>query len=170
MSSTRCYIVILAYYHSSSSLRNASGFSAHIAYYSWYCYFRKYYCTCSHAVRCIHFPRTCTTFCTMNDLYNGMLVPYKCVLLGAAGVGKTSLIARFLFGSFPDDYVKTINDQYRREVQFNNHTLVLDVVDTSGETTYTSERTTSIEQGDLFVCVYSVTSAHSFESVLQTIE
>jgi len=39
---------------------------------------------------------------------------YRVVLFGSAGVGKTSLIFRFIKGNFRDTYVPTVEDTYRK--------------------------------------------------------
>ena len=42
---------------------------------------------------------------------------YRVVVLGAGGVGKSSLVLRFVKGTFSDAYVPTVEDTYR-EVSF----------------------------------------------------
>ena len=39
---------------------------------------------------------------------------YRVVTFGTGGVGKTSLVLRFINGSFNDSYIPTIEDTYRK--------------------------------------------------------
>lgn len=39
---------------------------------------------------------------------------YRVVVFGAGGVGKSSLVVRFIKGTFRDSYVPTIEDTYRQ--------------------------------------------------------
>ena len=48
-----------------------------------------------------------------NDEYNHNFI-YKISVIGAAAVGKTSLIKRFTKGSFDIEYIKTLGAQFSR--------------------------------------------------------
>ena len=54
---------------------------------------------------------------------------YRVVVFGAGGVGKTSLVLRFIKDEFRDSYVPTIEDTYRKVSLFlslskeSNHLL-----------------------------------------------
>lgn len=41
---------------------------------------------------------------------------YRVVVFGVGGVGKTSLVLRFINGSFKDTYIPTIEDTYRKVI------------------------------------------------------
>ena len=44
---------------------------------------------------------------------------FKVVVLGAGGVGKTSLIKRFVTDTFPQSYIPTVEDFYEKSVSLN---------------------------------------------------
>ena len=45
---------------------------------------------------------------------------YRVVVFGAGGVGKTSLVLRFIKDEFRDSYVPTIEDTYRKVSLFSS--------------------------------------------------
>lgn len=47
----------------------------------------------------------------------------RLVLLGGAGVGKSSIVKRFLFKSYTDKYRATVEDLYNREYDLGGVTL-----------------------------------------------
>ena len=44
---------------------------------------------------------------------------YRIVVFGAAGVGKSSLVLRFVKDTFKDSYIPTIEDTYRQVICCN---------------------------------------------------
>ncbi|XP_064460437.1 ras-related protein Rap-1b-like [Ornithodoros turicata] len=92
----------------------------------------------------------------------------KLVVLGAGGVGKTSLIVQFLEGFFSFTYKPTVEDCYRHTVQTPDglfHTV--EILDTAGSHHFPAMRELSIRSGRGFVLVFSVDSLQSFHEAVQ---
>lgn len=89
----------------------------------------------------------------------------RCVVFGSGGVGKSSIVLRFVTDTFSDDYLPTIEDSYRKTVQYNGKTTQLDILDTAGQEEFSSARDEWVRNGQAFCLVYSITSARSFKDV-----
>ncbi|KAL3185832.1 hypothetical protein MRX96_028718 [Rhipicephalus microplus] len=87
----------------------------------------------------------------------------KLVVIGAGGVGKTSLIVQFMEGLFDGAYKPTVEDCYRSSIQTPDgiyHTV--DILDTAGSHHFPAMRELSIRSGRGFVLVFSVDSLTIF--------
>ncbi|XP_077531819.1 ras-related protein Rap1-like [Haemaphysalis longicornis] len=92
----------------------------------------------------------------------------KLVVLGAGGVGKTSLIVQFLESVFSVTYKPTVEDCYRHSVQTPDglfHTV--EILDTAGSHHFPAMRELSIRSGRGFVLVFAVDSLQSFHEAAQ---
>ncbi|XP_033746234.1 GTP-binding protein Rhes-like isoform X2 [Pecten maximus] len=89
----------------------------------------------------------------------------RLVVLGSSKVGKTSLVARFLYNKFDDNYTPTIEDFHRKVYRIKGEAYRLDLLDTSGNHPFPAMRRLSMITGDLFVLVYSIDNRDSFEEV-----
>ncbi|KAH8415938.1 hypothetical protein KR222_004328 [Zaprionus bogoriensis] len=94
----------------------------------------------------------------------------RLVLLGGAGVGKSSILKRFLFKTYTDKYRATVEDLYNREYDLGGVTLKVDILDTSGDMQFPAMRRLSIATAHAFMLVYATTSEPSFQCVKQCFE
>lgn len=90
---------------------------------------------------------------------------HKVVVMGAAKVGKTSLISQFLYGTFTEKYKRTIEEMHHADFNVSGVPLTLDILDTSGSYEFPAMRALSISSADAFILVYSVVDATTFEEV-----
>ncbi|XP_076040559.1 ras-related protein Rap-1b-like isoform X2 [Oratosquilla oratoria] len=87
----------------------------------------------------------------------------KLVILGAGGVGKTSLVLQFLQGFFSTTYKPTVEDCYSHTLQLPNGLFhALEILDTAGSHHFPAMRELSIRSGRAFVIVYAVNNEQSF--------
>eukprot|EP00668_Euglena_longa_P033666 GGOE01043269.1.p1 GENE.GGOE01043269.1~~GGOE01043269.1.p1 ORF type:complete len:332 (+),score=46.47 GGOE01043269.1:51-1046(+) len=90
---------------------------------------------------------------------------YKVVFLGDMSVGKTSIIARFMYNTF-DKQEHTIGiDFLSKTLQVEDRTLRLQLWDTAGQERYRSLISGYIRESQAAVIVYDTTSRASFDSV-----
>lgn len=81
--------------------------------------------------------------------------------MGAAAVGKTSLIKQCLYHCFSEDYEKTIEDSFF----YKGDKFDLEIIDTSGSHNFPDMMKIAIMAGDVFVLVYSVEDWATFDRV-----
>lgn len=90
---------------------------------------------------------------------------YRVVVFGAGGVGKSSLVLRFVRGTFRDTYVPTIEDTYRQVISCNKQVCTLQITDTTGSHQFPAMQRLSISKGHAFILVYSVVSRQSLDEL-----
>ncbi|XP_077287061.1 GTP-binding protein Di-Ras2 [Arctopsyche grandis] len=90
---------------------------------------------------------------------------YRVVVFGAGGVGKSSLVLRFVKGTFREAYIPTIEDTYRQVISCNKNICTLQITDTTGSHQFPAMQRLSISKGHAFILVYSVSSRQSLEEL-----
>ncbi|CAH1123444.1 unnamed protein product [Ceutorhynchus assimilis] len=88
---------------------------------------------------------------------------HKIVVMGAAKVGKSSIITQFLYGTFSSKYKRTVEEMHHGDFNVQGIHLILDILDTSGAYEFPAMRALSISSADAFVLVYDVTDSNTFE-------
>uniref|UniRef100_T1II42 Uncharacterized protein n=1 Tax=Strigamia maritima TaxID=126957 RepID=T1II42_STRMM len=91
----------------------------------------------------------------------------KLVILGAGGVGKTSLVMQFVDGIFSFSYKPTVEDYYRHTLQLPNGLFqTMEILDTAGSHHFPAMRELSIRSSRAFVLVFAVDNEQSFHEVV----
>ena len=90
--------------------------------------------------------------------------PYKVVLLGESGVGKTCIIAQFTNGTFDANTVTSLTAQFiRKTMEFaDKKSIIFDIWDTAGQEKYRSLAKIFYKDAKAIVLVYDITSKDSF--------
>uniref|UniRef100_A0A1I7XMJ8 Rho-related GTP-binding protein RhoU n=1 Tax=Heterorhabditis bacteriophora TaxID=37862 RepID=A0A1I7XMJ8_HETBA len=89
----------------------------------------------------------------------------KCVLVGDAAVGKTSLIVSYTTNGYPHHYIPTAFDNYSVVVRVDKKPIQLQLCDTAGQSSFDTLRPFSYPDADVFIIVYSVVDPQSFIDV-----
>ncbi|CAC5402363.1 GTP-binding protein Rhes,GTP-binding protein drn-1,GTP-binding protein Di-Ras2 [Mytilus coruscus] len=92
-------------------------------------------------------------------------VHYRIAVLGAAEVGKSSIISQFLYDRFNSEYKETVEELYRGQYNIDGIRLTLDILDTAGHHEFPAMRKLAISSSDAFILVYSMTDNNSFDEV-----
>lgn len=99
-------------------------------------------------------------------LFSGTNPDYKVVVLGAGGVGKSSVTVQFVQGVYVESYDPTIEDSYRKQIEIDGRQCDLEILDTAGVAQFTAMRELYIKSGKGFLLVYSVTDENSLKELL----
>ncbi|XP_063051595.1 GTP-binding protein Rhes-like [Engraulis encrasicolus] len=90
----------------------------------------------------------------------------RLVFMGAAGVGKTALIQRFLADKFEPKHRRTVEELHSKEYELHGGLKVtVEIMDTSGSYSFPAMRKLSIQSSDAFALVYAVDDPDSLEAV-----
>ena len=89
----------------------------------------------------------------------------RVVFLGAGGVGKSSILKRFLFNQFSSEYRETVEDLYCKDYVVQGAEIKVDFLDTAGNLVFPAMRRLSISNAHAFVLVYSITNEETYKEV-----
>ncbi|XP_078489222.1 ras-related protein Rap-1b [Ciona intestinalis] len=90
---------------------------------------------------------------------------FKIVLMGAGGVGKTSMTTQFVTEHFDENYEPTIEEIHRKTITLDGEQCMLELIDTAGMDQFSQMRDLYIRKGDGFILVYSIIDPTTFEDV-----
>ncbi|XP_046580583.1 ras-related protein Rap-2c-like [Haliotis rubra] len=90
---------------------------------------------------------------------------FTIAVMGAAAVGKSVLINKFINGTSPTCYWPTVQERYTKHMDIDGRHVVLDIFDTPGGYCFSYLREVAIANADAFVLVYSVKDEASFETL-----
>ena len=97
---------------------------------------------------------------------------FKVCLMGDPGVGKTSLIRRYVYGVFSDHYLKTIGTNvYKKEVTVENKRVALMIWDIMGEETFRQLLKTAYFYGsDALIAVGDISRKATLDSLTDWVD
>ena len=97
----------------------------------------------------------------------GSRVVLKLILIGDAGVGKTSMIQRFVHGRFQESYLLTVGlDVSSKEIILpSGQKVVLSINDIGGQDRFAPVRSLFYQGSHLCMCVYDLTRPESLVSL-----
>lgn len=96
---------------------------------------------------------------------------YKLVFVGDSNVGKTSIISRFMYDHFDENYDATIGIDFLAKTHtVNEKTVRLQLWDTAGQERFRSLIPSYIRDSSVAVVVYAINNEESFRAVKKWVE
>ena len=93
---------------------------------------------------------------------------FNVAVLGAGGVGKTSLVTRFVKNEFPEGHNPTVEDLYEKPIQLRKGvSALLQVLDTAGTYQFPAMKRLTFQFAEAFIIVYSVNDTDSLNEALK---
>ena len=90
----------------------------------------------------------------------------KVILLGESGVGKSSIIMKYIKDHFSDYTTQTIGSTYmQKDIIRDNITYKLNIWDTSGQEKYHSVTKLFLKNANIVILVYSIDDKNSLKSI-----
>lgn len=90
----------------------------------------------------------------------------KVVLIGDSGVGKSSIISRYIGGIFVDSIDSTISSSFsQKEYEANGKKVRLNIWDTAGQEKFRSIGRNFYKDAYIILMVYDITNKQSFEDL-----
>ena len=97
---------------------------------------------------------------------NNDLLPIKIILLGDTGVGKSSIIKRYIEDSFEENLSSTIGSNFLEKIEkIKGQKVRLEVWDTAGQEEFRSVTKLFVKNSKIIILVYNVTQKLSFEGL-----
>ena len=92
---------------------------------------------------------------------------FNIITLGDSGVGKTSIIKRYVYDSFEEKNLSTIGIQYsfKKLTLKNKQTITLKIIDTGGQEKYRSLSKSYYKNADAALFVFSIDDIKSCEQI-----
>ena len=92
-------------------------------------------------------------------------IPCKIILVGDSGVGKTSIINRYL-NKFNEKITATVSTSYYNKIEIiNNYKLNFQIWDTVGQEQYRSLNSLFFKDAYICLMVYDITKESTFKSI-----
>mmetsp|Transcript_5488 Transcript_5488/g.8381 ORF Transcript_5488/g.8381 Transcript_5488/m.8381 type:complete len:201 (+) Transcript_5488:160-762(+) len=92
-------------------------------------------------------------------------VEVKLVVVGDGAVGKTCMLISFVDGTFPEEYVPTVFENYENELDVGGQSVKYSLWDTAGQEGFTRIRTLSYPNTDVFLLCYAVDNKPSLTNI-----
>ena len=101
-----------------------------------------------------------------------IVASFKIIIIGNSGVGKTSILERFILDKFDESLLSTIGINFSEKVILleNSKKIKLKLYDTAGQEKFDSISKSYFRNADGVLFVYAVNDLNSFQNIKNWIE
>ena len=93
-------------------------------------------------------------------------IKIKLIVLGNAGVGKTSIIINFFGGEFQEEILPSTSPQYEeKQLNINDKKVKVRIWDTAGQESYSAITRNHYKGTNIVIFIYDITKKESFERI-----
>ena len=91
---------------------------------------------------------------------------FKVIIVGDAGVGKSSILTKYVDGEWSNTYVQTVGVDFKiRTIVFEDVTVKLQIWDTTGQERFRTITQSYYKGSHIFIVVFDITNHDSFQNV-----
>lgn len=94
-----------------------------------------------------------------------ILATFNVAIIGPAGVGKSSIVVRYIYNTFSTEYVPTLEDQYSKFERVDDELYGINILDTSGTEDFFSLMHVWMLNKDALILTYSVEDKEHFKAL-----
>lgn len=92
--------------------------------------------------------------------------PIKVVTVGDGSVGKTCMLISYAHGTYQDEYIPTVFDNYSAHDKVDGQAVTVGLWDTCGQEDYARLRPLCYPQTDVFLVCFSVVHPDSLKNAI----
>lgn len=94
------------------------------------------------------------------------IITIRCTLIGSSGVGKTSVLNRYIDNDFKNHFISTIGVDFRcKRFEIDGKTIKLQIWDTASQERFRSITNNYYRTSDIIILFYDTTSEHSYNDL-----
>ena len=102
----------------------------------------------------------------MSQDYDDGTINIKVTLIGSCGVGKSSIINRFIKNEFNEQIISTVGANYsKKEMKIDKKNVILDIWDTAGQEKFHSMGRHFYKNSHIIMIIYDITHKNTFEDI-----
>lgn len=102
----------------------------------------------------------------INPITNIISTFIKCLLIGSSGVGKSSILERYVSNNFHQHFITTIGVDYKyKDILFDNYKIKLQLWDTASQERFRCITSNYYRNSHIIIVCFDITDSYSFKEI-----